>query len=180
LDVARSAENDPTLSRCRFVFVGGTLSANESEDDYRRPNTHVTGMVSHDLIARYLAASDIVVFPDITRPGSFTTATAEVMAAGVPMIVGTGPRHDLVPLEDQKSALLIPASDPAALHEALRRLVLDPELARSLGEEVGHYARVHMDYPRVAEQYLSIVDDVLAEMGKGAPLLMSPPTTSEG
>jgi glycosyltransferase involved in cell wall biosynthesis len=163
LDVAGAAESDPVLARCRFVFVGGALSADECEQDYMRPNTHVTGMVAHDEVSMYLKASDVVVFPDITNPGSFTTAMAEAMAAGAPLIVGTGSRSDLVPLVNDVSALLVATSDPLAIAEALRQLIDNPEVKRSLGRNVAAYAREFMDYPRVASKYLTIVDEVLAE-----------------
>ncbi len=162
LDVARAALDDPSMGHCRFVFVGGALSGNEVEDEYRLPNTVVTGMIPHDQVAAYLSASDVVVFPDVTKPGGFPTAVAEAMGAGSCMIVGAGVRTDFMPLIDGETALMVEGSDRRAIAEGIRRLIREPELRRQIGTRVRRFAEENMDYPRVASQYLTIADDVIS------------------
>ncbi len=157
LAAARSALGRPGFEDVRFVFVGGALASSESSDCYRGPNTHVTGMVPNHEVPAHLAASDIVVFPNVTHPGGFPTAVAEAMAAGKALIVGIGDRTDFLPLWHGENALLVPPSDPDAILAAISEVERDRELAARLGRSVGEYARTEMDYPVVAARYLDIM-----------------------
>ncbi|MBU4556724.1 MAG: glycosyltransferase family 4 protein [Actinobacteria bacterium] len=162
LDVARSMGADPRVAgRVRFVFVGSALSSEESDDDYRLPNTFVTGMVPHGDVARHLAACDVVVLPDLTSPGGFSTAVAEAMAAARCLIVGTGDRTEFLPLVDGSTALLVESRSPEAIEAALRRVLDDPELRDGLAKAVGDYADREMDYPVVVGRYLEILEGAL-------------------
>jgi glycosyltransferase involved in cell wall biosynthesis len=60
------------------------------------------------------------------------TALLEAMAMGRPIVASERAiLRDYV--EDGVEALLVPAEDPAAMREAIERVLADPELARSLG-----------------------------------------------
>lgn len=64
--------------------------------------------------------------------GGGLTALLEAMAMGKPIVASDRAiLHDYV--EDGVEALLVPPEDPAALREAIERVLGDPELARSLG-----------------------------------------------
>ena len=158
LDVARQAQGDPTFKNVRFVFVGGAVSTEEREDDYHLENTHVTGMVPHDDVPAMMAACDVIVFPDVTRPGGFPTAVAEAMAAAKTLVVGVGECTEFMPLVDGQTALLVEPGTPEAVAGALRRLAADRDLSRRLGVAVGEFVAVHMDYPVVASEYMEILD----------------------
>lgn len=161
LEVARAALEIPGLERVRFVFVGDTLSSDQDRTIYHLPNTHVTGMVPHRDIPMHMAASDVVVFPDVTRPGGFPTAVAEAMAAGKAMIVGIGDHTDFLPLRHREDALLVPPSDSDAILSAVVELIQDRNASVRLGGSVGRFARENMDYPVVASRYLRILEDAL-------------------
>jgi glycosyltransferase involved in cell wall biosynthesis len=87
-----------------------------------------------------LGAADVVVIP--SRSEGLPLAALEAMAAGRP-IVATAVRGLRDLLEDGRTALLVPPGDAQALAAAVRRLLDDPELARSLGDaalqEAGRY-----------------------------------------
>lgn len=157
LEVARRAGRNHRLGSVRFVFVGDALASSEGTDEYRLPNTHVTGMVPHSEVPMHLAAADVVVFPDVARPGAFPTAVAEAMAAGKALIVGIGDRTEFLPLRDYENALLVPPSDPDAVLAAIAEIQYDPRLAKQLGRAVGEFARSEMDYPVVAAKYLELM-----------------------
>jgi glycosyltransferase involved in cell wall biosynthesis len=64
--------------------------------------------------------------------GGGLTALLEAMAMGRPIVASDRAiLRDYV--EDGVEALIVPAEDPAALREAIERVLADPELARSLG-----------------------------------------------
>lgn len=168
LEVARAMGRDPSVSgRVRFVFVGSALSSTESDDDYRLSNTHVTGMVSHADVPAHLAACDVVVLPDLTSPGGFSTAVAEAMAAARCLIVGTGASTDFLPLVDRETALLVEPRSPDAIEAAIRRLLDEPPLRTDLARAVGEYAAREMDYPVIADRYLQILEAAAASARPG-------------
>lgn len=165
-EVAGAAARDTRLRDARFVFIGGALASTETEDEYALPNATVTGMVSRDDVPGYLKACDVMVFPDITRPGGFPTAVAEAMAAGTTIILGSGTNEDspYVPLRHGVDSLLVEPSCAEAITAALRRVMEDRIGAQRLGIAAHVYAREYMDYPVVARQYLRIAEQAIEEM----------------
>lgn len=161
LDAARRAASDPELADVSFAFLGGALSSLECTESYEGPNSIVTGMLQHDEVSAYMAACDVLVFPDVTRPGGFPTAVAEGMAAGRTLIVGIGQRTDLMPLAHDQTALLAEPSDAESILSAIRRLVREKGLMFRLAAAVSDYAQRNMDYPVVARAYLSLAEEVL-------------------
>jgi glycosyltransferase involved in cell wall biosynthesis len=86
----------------------------------------VTGLLSHDeLLARYRAA-DVFVLPTYWGEG-FPTVLAEAMSAGLP-IVTTRVRGNADHLEDGVNALFVLPREPAALADAIGRLLEDDGL----------------------------------------------------
>ena len=81
-------------------------------------------------VAAVLSAADALVVP--SRWEGFGLAAAEAMAAGLPVIATrVGGLPELV--ADERTGLLVPPEDPAALAQAIRRLAGDVELRRRLG-----------------------------------------------
>ena len=77
-----------------------------------------------------LRAVDIAVLP--SHEEGFSNALIEKMAAGLPIVATTvGGAYEA--LDGGKAGLLVPANDPAALSEALLKLVENPMLCGELG-----------------------------------------------
>ncbi len=83
-----------------------------------------------EVLARCRTA-DVLVNPSLSE--SFGRAPVEAMACGVP-VVGTRVGGMLDTIDDGQTGLLVPPGDPAALAEALERLLGDAALRRRLGE----------------------------------------------
>jgi len=94
----------------------------------RLPWIHIVGY--SDTPERYLAASDIMALPSY-REG-FGTVVIEAAAMGVPT-VGTSITGLSDAIVNEVTGLMVPPRDTGALTDALRRLVVDPELRDRLG-----------------------------------------------
>ncbi len=122
----------------------------------------LTGLVPHAQMPDYLAAADILVSPHGRQAdgGEFfgsPTKLFEYMAAGRPIVASAvGQIADV--LEDEATALLVPPDDPAALAQALVRLIDDVSLRTKMGlaarlKVVGSYTWRHN-----AERLLASLD----------------------
>jgi len=89
-------------------------------------------------IGHWLAMGDVVAIP--SRRESFGRVTLEAMAMGRPIVASAvgGLTEAIV---DGESGCLVPPQQPAALAQALRALIVDPLLARRLGEAARHRYR---------------------------------------
>ncbi|MHB1340200.1 MAG: glycosyltransferase family 4 protein [Coriobacteriia bacterium] len=162
-EAARQARGDPRFAGTLFVFIGGPLGSDVDVAAYEGPNTIVTGMLPNQRVPGLISASDAIVFPDLATKAGFTTAIAEAMAAGKPLVVGADAGHGGVPLTHDVNCLYVRAGSPTAILEAVASLVSDPARATGLGKAVGGYALEHMDYPRVAGAYLDILEGLVSD-----------------
>lgn len=97
-------------------------------------------------VPRLLAAMDLFVLPSHSEGVSL--AVLEAMAAGLPVIVSrVGGLPEIV--HDGDTGLLIPPRDVQALAAALKRLLADPDWARSLGQRGRDYVREHFSRDRL-------------------------------
>jgi glycosyltransferase involved in cell wall biosynthesis len=84
-----------------------------------------------DNIEPELAGADLMIHPAIEEP--FSHAILEAMRAGLPIVasrVGGIPEA----VEEDRTALLVKARDPATLAEAVNRMVADPAMRREFGQ----------------------------------------------
>jgi len=78
-----------------------------------------------------LSAVDISVLPSLTE--GLSNSLLESMAASRP-VVATRVGGNLEIVDEGRSGLLVPPKDPAAIAQAICRLIADPNLARSFGQ----------------------------------------------
>ncbi len=103
----------------------------------RRLNVAVrfTGFVPHDRIGELFQASDIFVMPSIVAPSGdrdgLPTVLLEALAHRLP-VVATNVAGIPELIVDNVTGLLVPEKNPAALADAVRRLVADRAAALSL------------------------------------------------
>lgn len=92
----------------------------------------LTGEVGHSELPRYYASADVFCSP-ATGGESFGIVLAEAMAAGVPVVASDIDGYrDVVAHGEQ--GLLTPPQDPAALSDAISRIITDNGLAGRLAE----------------------------------------------
>jgi len=74
------------------------------------------------------------------------------MASGLP-VVASGISGIPLAVEDGLTGLLVPERDPAALAAALRKLLANPELARTMGQRGRSKAETELTWDVVASRY---------------------------
>jgi glycosyltransferase involved in cell wall biosynthesis len=111
-------------------------------------------------VALLLRAADAYVHP--ARADTFPTAVLEAMACGIPVVataVGGIPEQ----VHDGITGLLVPLANPAALADALRRILVDPSMRASFAAAAAAVARDRFDERRMVEAYLAWYREALEQ-----------------
>lgn len=119
-------------------------------------SVHVTGFLANPF--PLVATLDVLVHPALRDP--FPLALLEGMALGRPIVasaVGGIPEM----LEHERSGLLVPADDAAALGAAVRALLDDPERARRLGEAANERLRTRFSLAGFAATMFAAFDEAV-------------------
>lgn len=99
---------------------------------------HRLGFVDEPMLAALYRDASVFLYPSLYE--GFGLPILEAMAAGVPVITSN---HGAMAEAAGSAALLVPATDAAALAEAVHALLFDGERARRLVELGRERARVH-------------------------------------
>jgi phosphatidylinositol alpha-mannosyltransferase len=126
-----------------------------------RERVVMLGAVGRERLPPYHAAADVFVSAAVGQE-SFGLALVEAMAAGLPVVATDIAGYRDV-LEDGVQGLLVPPRDAGALAAALRRVLTEPDLAKSLGEAGRDRARRYSWDTVTAE-----IEEVYREVGRGA------------
>jgi glycosyltransferase involved in cell wall biosynthesis len=110
----------------------------------------------------YLMASDLVALP--SRSEGSPNVALEAMALGKPVVAtAVGGLVELI--EPEVSGLLVPREEPAALAEAMARVLETPELRASLAERGRQRVREHFSPAARARAVIAVYRELLDEAG---------------
>jgi glycosyltransferase involved in cell wall biosynthesis len=139
---ARTAADEPFVERLRARLDAKGLAG----DVEFLPN------VDRDEKIAFLQSLSVLSVP-ATYGESFGLYLIEAMAAGVPVVQ---PRHAAFPeiIEETGGGVLCEPDDPQALAAAVEGLLLDPSLARSLGEKGCRAVRERFSVEQMARETL--------------------------
>ena len=125
------------------------------------------GSVTDQQLASLYRGCDVFVLPSVTRQEAFGVVQLEAMAAGKPVVstdLGTG--VGWVNLHGE-TGYVVPPRDVSALGDAIRRLLADPELRRSMGDAAMRRVRSAFTVDRMIDDTLALYRDVMATAGHG-------------
>ena len=111
-----------------------------------------------ELAAAYLAA-DALLLP--TQRDMWPKVLVEAALAGLPLVTTTACGAAGALVKDGDTGLVIPPDDPAALAEAMRKL-LDPDLRQSLGSKAREFVLKFCDPHLEAAGYVRAIKKALA------------------
>jgi glycosyltransferase involved in cell wall biosynthesis len=112
-------------------------------------NEYVKCFPSRKDVHACIAASDLVVHPSLVD--SFSQLIVEVQAVGC-ALVATDIAAAREQIDDERTGLIIAPRDPTAIHNAVRRLYLDPNLRKSLAIEGKKHVRRKFTVERMYEE----------------------------
>ncbi|WP_433687958.1 glycosyltransferase [Micromonospora carbonacea] len=115
----------------------------------------------HDQAAlgRLIRSADVVVLPYDSREQVTSGVLIEAVAAGVPVVATAFPHA--VELLTGGPGLVVPHQDPAALADAIRRILTEPDLGARLAGRVRPLA-ADLRWPAVAARYGALAERLVA------------------
>ena len=118
------------------------------------------GGVPKGVVSSWLSKGDI--FINTTNVDNTPISVLEAMACGL-CIVSTNVGGIPYLLEDEHDALLVPPEDPQAMAEAVRRLLIEPELAKHLSLNARKKAE-QFDRAVIMPQWEEVFGDILRQL----------------
>ena len=118
-------------------------------------------------VKEILALADIFVFPSFYREG-IPRVLVEAASMALPLVAAEGPGSKDV-VEDGVNGFLVPPKNPAAIADAVLRLVRAPELRARFGERSRQRAVSQFDLSVVAERTRSLYQALLQGKGVKGP-----------
>jgi len=133
----------------RLVLIGDGPLRRDLEEKARELGTATfKGWLGNAEVRRAMAGALAAVVPSVTAGSGdsegLPTVAVEAMAEGVP-VIGSREPGIAEAVEDGRTGLLVPASDPRALAHAIKRLLDDPALRRTMGAAARERARRSFD-----------------------------------
>jgi glycosyltransferase involved in cell wall biosynthesis len=126
---------------------------------------HVSFLGFRSDIANLLHSSDVFVLPSLAE--GFARSIIEALAAGVPVVATrVGGAAEII--TDGVNGLLVPPANPAALADALRRVLSLDAAAREQMQQAARASAQHFSVTRMAGEMLAIYQDASTAASNGA------------
>lgn len=128
------------------------------------PRVHFKGLVEHSALADYYGAATVCVLPSSWMENC-PISGLEALAAGRP-VVGSAIGGISEIVEDEVTGFLVRVGDFEALAKGIVRLLVNPDLVRSLGEEAGKVFERRYSPETHVKQLLILYESALAASGR--------------
>ncbi|HRE46497.1 MAG TPA: glycosyltransferase [Aggregatilineales bacterium] len=140
-------------------LAGGGAEREALERQARRQGVaeQVTFLGEIDTVPDLLQSAHILVHP--SRAEGLSNTILEGMAAGLPVVTTTAVGGEII--DHERTGLLVPPDDPAALAAALRRLIGDAHLRERLGQAARAEIAARFAPDEVANQVEAIYTSLL-------------------
>jgi len=113
----------------------------------------VTQRITEEELASLYNSADCFALPSLYEPCS--VALLEAMSSALPCVVSdAGGTPELV--QNDRSGLVVPAADSKSLSDAIRKVLDDRKLARSLGEGARERVLAEFTWEHTAKRYLDL------------------------
>lgn len=149
------------LSKVFFAFAGDGAQRGKLEAEARELGLadQVRFLGIRKDVSALLQAADLFVQPSLWE--GLSLAMLEALFAGCP-VLATRVEGVVDVITDGQTGTLVEAGDPAALAEAMLRLLEDESLRKSLAQAGERHARGHYSVERMCGEYEDLVADLAA------------------
>jgi glycosyltransferase involved in cell wall biosynthesis len=134
-------------------------------------NVIFTGAVNEEVKPAYFSFADIYVYPSITLelPEEWPLGVVEAMSMGKPVIVtdAVGSAPDVV--QQGINGFVVPEKDSNGLYRAMKRIILDKELRKSMGAASANIIKNEFTYDRAAEGLTDAINFVIQPKTQQTP-----------
>jgi glycosyltransferase involved in cell wall biosynthesis len=140
------------------LHVIGNVANDVAIPDWFRDNAHITlhGHMSQDDMKRFLAESDIYIFPSYVEGAA--QSAKEAMAAGLPVITT---RNSGAPIIHLENGYLIPDDNAAALANAVITLNADQALRKHMGENASVTIRDEHTWSNYGKEVVAMYESLI-------------------
>lgn len=149
------------------VVLGGT---GDRLEEFRQrtaevsDRVHFPGLLLRDTLPDLYRAADVFVLPAVHDPkgnvDGLPNVILEAMASGLP-VVASGISGIPLAVDSGGNGTLVPEQDPAALLEALDRMLSDPEGTRRMGRAARDKAVAELTWTAIAGRYRAAYHEAL-------------------
>lgn len=152
---------------CRAVFVGdGPDLARLKQAATKLASRHIvefTGWIDQDEVQRFYQQARVVVVPSVW-PEPFGLVGVEALKYATPVVAfDVGGVAEW--LKDGDNGILVAPKDPVALAAAIKKLLMDTELAEAMGQRARTRAVEQFSLTRHVERLLQVYQEVLPVAG---------------
>ena len=156
---ARLSQTQPKL---RAIWVGRGPEAEPLRQQARRDGLadrfQVTGHMLRSSVLEYMQAADVMAFP--SHMEGLPNVVMEALACGLPT-VATAVGGTAEVLVHERTGLLVPAQDPAALADAVGRMLANRPWAHELAVRGSRFVNDYFDVDKNAPVALEILQRVV-------------------
>ena len=150
--------------RLRLVVVGDGPKRESLEELTGQleldAQTQFVGKVAHRDVPAWLNRMDIFVAASRLDSESFGVAVIEASSCALPVVVSdAGGLPEVV--QQGETGLIVPREDVAALHAAMKRLVLDADLRQTMGSAGREFVRREYEWDSCVDRMLSCYEAVI-------------------
>jgi starch synthase len=125
----------------------------------------INAMVPVEDVTQLYSHAAVFCCPSVYEP--FGLINLEAMACETP-VVASAVGGILEVVEDGGTGLLVPPADPAALADALGRVLADPARARAMGQAGRRRVEAQFSWASVAERTEQVYADAIAEFKRSS------------
>lgn len=121
------------------------------------------GNVPKDQIGVYYNLADILINPSVSNPADgLNVCVLDAMSCAKP-VVGSNVAGNPLAIVDGETGLIVPEQDPAALAQAIARLVDDPALRAQMGVASRCRIETELGWPHLARRYIKHFEQIVSD-----------------
>ena len=149
-----------------LIIVGEGESRSELELLSKNLNVEdsvcFTGFVENSNLPSYYCLCNVCVVPSITygKADIWVRTVNDAMGAGKPVIAtgAVGAAFDMV--KDGINGFIVPERDSEALYKAIKKIISEPELAKSMGEKSKRILEQGFTYEHMVRGFMKAIESV--------------------